>query len=171
MELVINELVDFIVVELKKTPLNKDFDIARVKAKIAELVADVTLKLEKKDTSNMLAFLKNAKLFQECLVPNITAIMADGKLNLEDVSAFLDILLGVYTSINSFIQENPTVTVSSNDMVELSGLLLKTTLALLVNNPDELNLGVSIINNSIKLVKFTVQNKSKSCKLLCCCGK
>jgi hypothetical protein len=169
MDLFINELVNFIVLELKKTPLNKEFDIAKIKAKIAEFVADVILKLDKKDTNVMLSFVKNNKLFQECLLPNVSKILADGKLNLDDVPFFLDTLLGIYTNINSFVQENPTVTISSNDMVELAGLLLKTTLSFLVNNPIELNTGISIINNSIKLVKFTVQNKSKSCKLFCCC--
>jgi hypothetical protein len=171
MDVLITELVDFILIELKKTPLNKEFDVSKVKSKIAELVADVTLKLDKKDVSGMLSFIKNTAMFQECIVPNVSKIMSDGKLNLNDVPFFLDIILGVYANINQFIQENPTVTISSNDMVELAGLLLKTTLSLLVTDTTELNLGVSIINNTIKLVKFTVKNKSKSCKLLCCCGK
>jgi hypothetical protein len=168
MDTLITELDEFIVFELKKTSLNKEFDLSKINTKLIEVVSDVILKLDKKDTANMLSFLKNGQLFQECLIPNVTQILADGKLNLDDVPFFIDILLGVYTSINSFIQENPTITVSSNDMVELAGLLLKTTLAFLVTNPIELNAGLSIINNSIKLVKFTARSKSKSFKLLCC---
>jgi hypothetical protein len=117
----------------------------------------------------ILNFIKNSKLFQGCLVPNLSKILADGRLNLADMPFFLDIVLGIYANINQYVQENLVVTISANDVVELSGLLLKVSLTILVTDPAELSLGVSIINNTIKMVKFTVQNKVKSCALACCC--
>lgn len=170
MDALVNQLVDFIVSELKKTSLNREFDLSAAKTKITEIVSDVILKLDTKDSNKILKFLRNGSLFKECIVPNISKILSDGKLNLEDIPYFLEILYGIYSNINQFIRENPTVTISSNDMIELGGLLLKTTLTLLVTNPAEINLGLALINGSIKFVKFTVSDKTKSCKLFCCCG-
>jgi len=62
MDTLTNGLSDFIVDELKKTKLNREFDLTQVKSKITELVADVTLRLDKKDTTVILNFIKNSKL-------------------------------------------------------------------------------------------------------------
>ena len=174
MDALVTELVEFIVLELKRTPLNKDVDITHAKAKITELVADIVLKLDKINKGQILSFVKGTEIFQQCILPNLTNILADNKLNLDDTPFFLDMIYGIYARINEFIQTNPTITVSSNDLIEMSGLLLKVTLALLVTNPVELNLGISLINSTIKLVKLNIKNKIKSCKLLCCsfrCGR
>lgn len=170
MDNIVDNIVNFIINEIKKTPLNREFDVSKIKTAVTVLLNDVILKLDKKDTGTIVSFIGNASLFQDCIIPNIQKILADGKLNLDDIPYFLEILYGIYTSIDQLIRENPTVTVSSNDIVELSGFILKASLAILVTNQTEVNAGVSIINTVIKFIKFNVKNVSKTCKLFCCCG-
>ena len=162
------EIVTFIVNELKDTQLGKSFDITQSKAKINELFADITFKLDQKSKLKVMSFMKNNTLFRQCIIPNIAKICADIRINIDDTPYFIDVIYGVYSSINEFVQDNPTVNISSNDLIELSGLLLKLTLVIIVQDANQLNLGISIINNTIKLVKLTVQSKKISCKLCCC---
>lgn len=164
----IKETTDFIVYELRNTPLGKSFDITSVKAKITDIFNDIFSKLDKTSNNNILIFVKNSKLFQQCIIPNIIQICADNQINLNDIPNFIDIIFGVYSCINDFVQENPTITISSNNLIELSGLLLKATLVIVVTNPIELNMALAIVNSTIKLVKLSVKNKNCSCKLLCC---
>lgn len=171
MDTLTNKIVSFIVEQLKKTPLGKSLDISQYKAKIAEIFADVTLKLDKANLGNVVSFIEDSNLFQQCIMPNIVKICADDKLDIQDTPHFIDIIYGVYSSVSVFIQDNPTINMTSNDIIELVGLLLKITLVMTVPNPANADIGVVIVSNVIKLVKMTIKTKKMSCKLCCCCRK
>jgi hypothetical protein len=166
-----SEITTHIMTILQGTPLGSKFvDLATVKRNISPMIAATMEKLDKKDTTKILAFIKNTAVLQRCIIPGVVQIISDGKLGLDDISSFLNILVGVYENISEFIQANGITIISANDIVELSGLLVKIVFAMVVQDPAQLAIGASLVDITIKMVNMTVKTQSCS-KLNCCCKK
>lgn len=172
MEDTAKDLSTFIATIISTTPLNAKctVDVAKIQQTVMYFIQSAMEKMNTQDTVKIMKFLKNEKLIKLCILPNVSLILADGKINLEDTPAFIDIIFGIYESINEFVQANPTVNIKAGDIVELSALLVKVILTFFVKDQAVLKTTELLLNSSIKLVKLTVQSKSFSCKL-CCCKK
>lgn len=168
MEEIIEEIITYIVTAIQQTPVgSKTVDITKIKATLTTIITNVYAHLDNQDKERIMTFIKNQPLLQNCIIPNIAKITSDGKLAIDDVPAFLDIIIGTYASVNDFIQENKTITISSNDIIELVGLIVKIILVIVVQDQVMANMGVSLTESAVKLVKLTI--KPKTCTFKCCC--
>lgn len=170
MDNLITEISAFIIGVLQETDLKKfAIDVDKVKTTVSRLIETTVSKLDKASEDKILAFIKNQALFQNCIIPNVKRIMADGRIAVDDIPAFLSLMVGMYENVNEFVQNNKTITISSNDIIELCGLLVKILICLLVKNESEVSLAIPIIDMAIKLVETTV--KAKTCSFKLCCFK
>jgi hypothetical protein len=171
---VINEISTFVVGALQGTAIGSKFvDITKVKNIVAPLITQVFERLDKADEDKILAFIKNKALLQECIIPNVNKIISDGKLGMDDIPAFLNIIVGLYQDINQFVQSNKTISISSNDIIELGGLLIKIVIGVLLaenNMSAQLGMANALIDSAIKMVNLTVKSKTFSLKRCACCG-
>jgi len=165
----VDEILTYFIIALQNTPLaSKSLDITSIRDKVQPVIDTVLKKLDTKDFPTILKFVKNQSLINACILPNIAQIMQDGKIAIDDAPAFLNIMVGVFASVKEFVAENPTVSITSNDIIELSALITKVVISILVQDPNMVMLANSLIDSSIKLVKLVVKTKTCSCKLICC---
>ena len=165
----VDEIVTYLVIILQKTPLGaKSIDMTVVRNKVLPIIETVMKKLDNQNGELIIKFIKNQSLLNTCILPNVAQILQDGKITVMDAPQFLSIMVGIFENVQEFISENPTITITSNDIIELSSLIVKVILNILVNDQDMLLLSNSLIDSSIKLVKIVIKPKSFSCKLLCC---
>lgn len=153
------DLLTLIIEQLKKTPLNinlkLNLDIDHLLKQFDIMLNAVLIKLENRDVNVVRDYLKNTTLINECIVPNMQAILADGRINLDDIPYFLNILIGIYESIKR-VMISPIY--NHSDLVELSGLLVKTVMFLITAPETNLVLAISITDCAIKLLKFNMKN-------------
>jgi hypothetical protein len=168
----VKDLSTFIATIISTTPLAAKctLDVAKAQQTVLYFVQKAMEKTNTQDVAKILKFLKNEELIRQCILPNVTRILADGKVTLEDTPAFLDLVFGIYESISEFVQANPTVTIKANDIVELSALLVKIILTFFVKDDKVLKMTETLLDSAVRLVKLSVQSKSFSCKF-CCCKK
>jgi len=115
----------------------------------------------------MIDFIKNSQIFQQCIIPNFIKIYQDNKVDMQDIPYFLDLIYNIYREIDDFAQNHKTLELTSNDLIEITGLLLKMVLIISFNDPSRINLGLSLIDNSLKIVKLQIKVKRVRCQ--CCC--
>jgi len=76
---IVNELVVLVVGALKGTVLkNVSCDVGYVKRVLIPVVQATMSRLEKTKTDKILKFIKNSPVLNQCIVPNVAQIMADG---------------------------------------------------------------------------------------------
>lgn len=167
----VNEIATFVAGALQGTTLGSKFvDITKIKSILSPIITRTIERLDKTDEVKILAFIKNKALLQQCVVPNVEQILADGKIALDDIPAFLNLIIGVYGGINEFVQSNKTIVISSNDIVELVGLLVKVIVCVLVTDSSQITLVNTLVESAISMINLTVKAKSFSLKCCCCCG-
>ena len=102
---IVEELTTYIVLAIQQTPVGtKMVDITKIKATIVPIVTNAFARLDNQDKERIMKFIKNQPLLQNCIIPNVAKITSDGKLAIDDIPAFLDIIIGTYASVNDFIQ-------------------------------------------------------------------
>ena len=168
MDALVNEISTYVVLAVQSTPLGaKCADLTKIKTTLIPIFQNTFARISTQDQAKIMGFLKNQKLICECIIPNIMRIMADGKINVADAPAFLEIISGTYEAINEFLQSDKTIKLNATDIIELSALLLNVVLTIVVQDKGQLQSAVMLVNSAVKLVSITVGTKSFSFK--CCC--
>lgn len=169
MDDLINEIAAFVFIALQKTELkNKLVDVTRIRDKLAPLIEKTYSKLQQQDQTKILSFVKHQRVIYDCIIPNIIQIFKDNKIDLQDLPYFLNMIVGVYTAINEFLlTDKSKITISSNDIIELTSLLIRVVLILLVNDEVQVNMINLLIEQVVVLVKLKIGGKK--CSVFPCC--
>lgn len=172
MEALIDQITTFITLAVQSTPWGKklNIDINSIKARISPMVQTIINRIEIQDKSQILAFIENKPLFENCILPNISQILSDGQINLNDIPQFLNIITGIYRSVNVFISNNSTISISSDDIIALIELIIRIILTIVTNNDALLTTANSILDSAIGMIGLVIKDKTYSCKLCGCFG-
>ena len=166
----VNNILGLILNEVQKHNMARNIDISKYKEKIASLIQTTKTKLDQNSLDKIDTYLKNnnviSKIVNACVI-NIQNILKDGKIDLNDTSYFLDIVREIYEQVNNINQENVSIKISSDDLIELCGLLMKIILVYTINDQTSVDLALKISNSAIGLLKFSMKKTSWSFK--CCC--
>jgi hypothetical protein len=165
----VDEIVTFIIVALQKTPIaSKGIDISVVRDRVLPIIGNVFNKLDNQDTNIVVKFVKNQSLLNNCIFPNVAKILQDGRITIDDAPAFLSMVVGIFESVKDFVSENPVVKITSNDITELTSLIIKIILSVTVHDQGMISMANVLIDSATKLVQIIIKPKSFSCKLICC---
>ncbi|MEO0236748.1 MAG: hypothetical protein ABIN35_00750 [candidate division WOR-3 bacterium] len=167
MEALIDDLIKYVIQTLGKNKLFHGIDATYLKQFVVRLVEETKIKMERANLTKMIDFIKNSQIFQQCIIPNFIKIYQDNKVDMQDIPYFLDLIYNIYREIDDFAQNHKTLEITSNDLIEITGLLLKMVLIISFNDPSRINLGLSLIDNSLKIVKLQIKVKRVRCQ--CCC--
>jgi hypothetical protein len=167
-EVFTNELLLLVITALQSSPIKSvGFDVSQIKILLNSIVLKTMETIEKAKMSKILRFIKTSPVLNECIIPNIVQIMSDGKIDLNDTPALLSIILGVYVNVNQTLKSTRTVTITSNDLIAVVGLLLKAIFAVIIKDDQQLNAVTSLIDTSVAMIKLSV--KAKNCTFSLCC--
>lgn len=167
MEALIDDLIKYVIQTLDKNKLFHGINATYLKQFVVRLVEETKIKMERANLTKMIDFIKNSQIFQQCIIPNFIKIYQDNKVDMQDIPYFLDLIYNIYREIDDFAQNHKTLEITSNDLIEITGLLLKMVLIISFNDPSRINLGLSLIDNSLKIVKLQIKVKRVRCQ--CCC--
>lgn len=167
MEALIDDLIKYVIQTLDKNKLFHGINATYLKQFVVRLVEETKIKMERANLTKMIDFIKNSQIFQQCIIPNFIKIYQDNKVDMQDIPYFLDLIYNIYREIDDFAQNHKTLELTSNDLIEITGLLLKMVLIISFNDPSRINLGLSLIDNSLKIVKLQIKVKRVRCQ--CCC--
>lgn len=169
MDGIVNELSTFIFISLQKTELgSRMIDVSKVREKLVPLIEKSYSRLQQQDQQKIFKFMKNQAVLYNCIVPNIIQIFKDNKIDLQDTPYFLSMIFGVYTAINEFLATDKSkITISSNDIIELTSLLVRIVLSLLITDEAQFSVVNGIIEQVVLLVKFKIGSVKCSC-FPCC---
>lgn len=163
-----SEILLLVVSALQSTPLKSAvFDISHIKVLLNSIVLKAMETIEKAKISTLLRFVKTSPVLNDCIIPNIVQIMSDGKISLDDTPALLNIILGVYVNVNQILKSTQTVTISSNDLIVVVGLLLKSIFVVIIKDDMQFNAVASLVDTSVAMIKLSV--KAKKCTFSLCC--
>lgn len=170
MEKLVTDVARYLITVIQKSPLDiKSYDIAVIKAKLIPIFTTTWEKLQSKDTTKILNFVKAQPVLERCILPNVAKILSDGQINLNDIPEFLNIIIGVYQSISEFVSTSGAVSINSNDIIEIVGLLIKSVIAIIVADQSQLGLAFTLIDSATKMIILTVKPRSCGGKLCVCC--
>lgn len=166
----VTEVTNLTIMSLQGTPLlNKGIDLGVIKNLLLPTITTTVARLDKASLEKVLGFIKDRPLIKECIVPNMVQIMSDGRLALDDIPALLNIIVGIYTDVNQMFQTGQSVTLSTNDLIEVVGLLLKVVFAVVLNDQTQMKMAMSLVDSAVAMVKLSMSPKKCSFALKCCC--
>jgi|UniRef100_A0A6C0BLR5 hypothetical protein len=163
----IDPIVTMIMATLQKTRWGgESLDISQIKQIVESQLTQTLSRLDKTDEKKILTFVQNKPLLNECILPNLEKIVADGKIALDDIPAFMSILVGLYQDLSVFLKGNRVVKISTNDIIELSGFLVKVMVIVLIRDASQIAMVNSLLDVSLKMLRVVIKTKTFSCK--CC---
>ena len=166
----LNDFISVVATEVQRNNMGPAIDISKYKEKIYSLYTITKSKLDPNSLDKIDSYVKNINVTGKIVsfsLANIKNILKDGKIDLNDTSYFLDIIAAIQEQANTINQENVTLKINSNDLIELCGLFLKIILIFTVEDPIALDSSIKITNSSIGLLRFSMKKTSWSLK--CCC--
>lgn len=171
LETFVTEITTIIIRSLQGTPLaSNSVDLGAVKGVLIPMISKIVEKLDKISFEKVLYMIKNVPLIQDCIIPNMTEVLKDGKLAVDDIPALLNIIVGIYTEVNRLFQSEKTITITSNDLIEVVGILLRVVIVVIVPISAQMNTGLSLVESAVSMVKLSVGLKKFPLKLRCCCS-
>ena len=166
----LNDFISVVATEVQRNNMGPAIDISKCKEKIYSLYTITKSKLDPNSLDKIDSYVKNINVTGKIVsfsLANIKNIIKDGKIDLNDTSYFLDIIAAIQEQANTINQENVTLKINSNDLIELCGLFLKIILIFTVEDPIALDSSIKITNSAIGLLRFSMKKTSWSFK--CCC--
>ena len=155
-------LVQLIVDELKTTPLGQNIDVSASKAQLSV----ITSKLDKQTIDKINTILGGSKFLQTCVL-NIQEVLKDGKVNLQDVPYFLNILKALHEEATQFtVQKSSSVSIDSSTMFTMCEVLIDIILVLTVSDPIQLDGALKLVDSALSLAQFSVPS---TVSWTCCC--
>lgn len=172
---VVTNICAFVARKLEDTSLRSHININNANMQINKLVNDISSKIDTNGKESIERFLHDSVLLDKCIIPNVTDILSDGRLDINDIPEFIDIIVGVFVAVKDYVAEKRDVKLTSDTVIELVGLLIKIILTLVIQDDGQVHIGMIVVDNSVKLVKVTVtvvkKPKIKAAleKICCCC--
>jgi hypothetical protein len=167
-EKAISEIITYIISVMNKTKLkDKINNLSLNVGKIISIYEKTYQRLENKDINKILNFLKKHQILLNTIIPNISKILDDKKIDLQDTPYFLNIIHGVYLTISEYMMDKSKINISINDVIEITALIIKIVLILVISNDDYINISSLILDQSINLIKLTIKTKKCSCLSIC----
>jgi hypothetical protein len=158
------ELIQTLALLLDNTPLaNKSVNLTQFRARFEPIVNQVLARLKTSNQGAIIGFLTNQHLLKECIIPNVVKILNDNRLALDDAPYFIAILTGVFTEVNQLVGTQLTVSLSSEDIIELVGLILKVVFGLVIRDQMQSDACIILVDSLMGLTKLTIKPRKCSC--------
>jgi hypothetical protein len=173
MDIFIDSVVPRIVEEIKAHTKLDSGNLLIKRSKIDEIVIDVKSRLNLNDMKKIDAYLLNMEVINsvvEIATSNFETIIKDGKIDIDDAPHFLRMMNDIYVKVDKFNQQNVKISISSNDLVELTGLLIKIIIVCMVTSNSQVKKVVEFIDSAILITKFGMKKTSWSFPLKCKCN-
>ena len=141
-------------------------DLSAIEEKLNAIYTSTFTRIETQDLPKIISFLKDLSLVQQCILPSVEKLHANGRVSLDtkSIPLFLNALVNIYENIDADIKTASLSLVSVNDIIELSGLLLKTTFTLLIKDGEQWTLALTLIDSAVRMIKMNLSCKTHKSK-------
>jgi len=167
MDSFVNEIINIIIVQVQKSPLNRDTDISLFKEDVWKIFRSTEAVFTKEVTQTFNKIIKTDEFFTKIVVNcigNITKNTVDGKINVNDTSSILSMIHEIYENVSNLNQQSG-FKIPTNMLICLVGAIIKSILVFIVHGEDRAPI-LDLVSMSVELVKFSmIKTPGKS---LCC---
>jgi hypothetical protein len=168
----VTQLLTVITGVIQKTPLaSKSADISVIKNKVLPVINRVFNKLDNQDQKMIIDFLQRQPILQDVIIPELVKLVNEGKISTNSIPIFFNILVSIYANVSQFVKDNKQISITSNDIIEIVGLVINVALIIAIPHDDALLTTLTqTVDSATMLVSISVQPKLFKCPFMCCGG-
>jgi hypothetical protein len=168
----VTQLLTVITGVIQTTPLaSKSADISVIKNKVLPVINRVFNKLDNQDQKMIIDFLQRQPILQDVIIPELVKLVNEGKISTNSIPIFFNILVSIYANVSQFVKDNKQISITSNDIIEIVGLVINVALIIAIPRDDALLTTLTqTVDSATMLVSISVQPKLIKCPFMCCGG-
>lgn len=166
----VSQLLTVITGVIQATPLaSKSADISVIQRKVLPVINRVFNKLDNQDQKMIINFLQRQPILQDVIIPELVKLVTAGKISTASIPIFFNILVNIYANVSQFVKDNKQISITSNDIIEIVGLVINVALIIAIPHDDALLSSLTqTVDSATMLVSISVSPKLIKCPFACC---
>lgn len=103
----------------------------------------------------------------EVAIRQTKAILADGRIGLDDIPALLQAFVSISADIDALHKQQDAIKLTSNDLIDLTLAVLQIVVQVMVTDPGQQLVLLGLVSSAVSLIRFSFSPESWD--RTCCC--